>query len=232
MNDTPWTEDHPMDANVRRCTARSKRTGQQCKRRPAVGRTVCAMHGGKSPFGPASATYQAGRYSKILPARLLSRYREASEDQELLALRSEIALIDSRLADVLSRVDTGESSRVWKSLAEAYGKLRTAQLIGDEVGARYALAALGELITRGRDDWMIWADVRQLVRERKALVESERKYAIESQYMIAVDQAMSVMGLLIDSVRRHVTDQDALRAITDEFARLTGVPSPTAAADC
>jgi hypothetical protein len=55
---------------------------------------------------------------------------------------------------------------------------------------------------------------------------------IEAQYMIAVDQAMATMGLLVDAVRRHVTDPDTLRAVTDEFARLTGIPSPTAAADC
>jgi hypothetical protein len=190
------------------------------------------MHGGKSVVGPASATFKDGRYSKVLPARLLARYHEATQDQELLALRSEIALIDSRLSDVLGRVDTGESSRVWKALGEAYGKLKTAQLLGDEVGERYAVAALGSLIVSGHSDWAAWADVRQLIQERKALVESERKYMIEAQYMIAVDQAMSTMGLLVDAVRRHVTDQDALRAITDEFARLTGIPSPTAAADC
>jgi hypothetical protein len=191
------------------------------------------MHGGKSPVGPASATFKDGRYSRILPARLLARYHEATQDQELLALRSEVALIDSRLSDVLGRVDTGESSRVWKALGDAYAKLKTAQRIGDEVGERYAIATLGNLIVSAHADWAAWADVRQLVQERKALVESERKYMSEAQSMIAVDQAMATMGLLVDAVRRHVTDQDALRAITDEFARLTSVPTPTRPlADC
>jgi hypothetical protein len=190
------------------------------------------MHGGATPLGPASPHWTDGRYSKILPARLLARYHEATQDQEMLALRSEIALTDARLAEVLGKVDTGESSRVWKALGAAYAKLKTAQLIGDEVGERHAIASLGALIVSGHSDWAAWADVRQLVQERKALVESERKYMIEAQYMIAVDQAMATMGLLVDAVRRHVTDQDTLRAVTDEFARLTGVPSPTAAADC
>jgi hypothetical protein len=232
MNDTAWTGNHPMDTHARRCTAQSKRSGEQCKRRPAIGRTVCAMHGGKSPAGPASATFKDGRYSRILPARLLARYHEASQDQELLALRSEVALIDARLGDVLGKVDTGESSRVWNSLGDAYTKLKNAQLLGDEIGERYAIAALGTLIVSGHADWAAWADVRQLVQERKALVESERKYMIEAQYMIAVDQAMATMGLLVDAVRRHVTDPDTLRAVTDEFSRLTGIPSPTTSADC
>ena len=33
----------------RRCTARSKRSGQRCKRRPIPGGTVCRMHGGAAP---------------------------------------------------------------------------------------------------------------------------------------------------------------------------------------
>lgn len=33
----------------RRCTAKAKGTGARCKRRPIVGGTVCAMHGGAAP---------------------------------------------------------------------------------------------------------------------------------------------------------------------------------------
>ena len=43
---------NPMDARDlidRRCTARSKRSGQRCKRRPILGGSVCVMHGGKAP---------------------------------------------------------------------------------------------------------------------------------------------------------------------------------------
>lgn len=42
----PMDSDHPMDA---RCTARSKQSGERCKRRPIPGGTVCVMHGGAAP---------------------------------------------------------------------------------------------------------------------------------------------------------------------------------------
>ena len=42
-----------MDAP--QCTARSKRSGERCKRRPVRGLTVCVMHGGKSPAAQAKA---------------------------------------------------------------------------------------------------------------------------------------------------------------------------------
>lgn len=44
---TPGDGPNPLDAS--RCIARSKRSGEQCKRRPVPGATVCAMHGGKAP---------------------------------------------------------------------------------------------------------------------------------------------------------------------------------------
>lgn len=44
---------NPMDP--RRCQARSKQSGEQCKRYAIAGGTVCTMHGGKSPAVRAAA---------------------------------------------------------------------------------------------------------------------------------------------------------------------------------
>lgn len=193
-----------------------------------IGKSVCYIHGGKTPIGPALPQYQNGRYSRYLPERMLDRYHEAEADSELLALRAEVALIDSRLLDVLQRVDTGESSRIWSQLRDAVTNLETAQLIEDQVAIRFAVASIKKLVNAGVADWAAWSDVRTLIQERKGLVESERKRLVEAQRMIAVDQAMSVMALLIEAVRRHVPDAVALRAITDEWSRLTGVSRPLA----
>lgn len=37
------------------CTAKSKQSGERCKRRPVPGLSVCVMHGGKSPAAQAKA---------------------------------------------------------------------------------------------------------------------------------------------------------------------------------
>jgi len=189
-----------------------------------VGKTVCYHHGGKSLVGPALPQFTEGRYSKYLPTRLLERYHESAADEEMLALREEIALIDSRLGDVLGRVETGESSKIWSDLKDAYSEMQAANQAGDGAAVRAYLVAIGDLIRRGHGDWAAWADVRALVRDRKALVESERKRLVEAQQVVAVDQAMALLALLVDSVRRHVTDEHAVRAIAAEYARLTGIP--------
>jgi hypothetical protein len=65
------------------CTAKSKRSGERCRRAATRGRTVCRMHGGASPAGVASATYRSGRYSKAVPVRLLALLHEALGDDRL-----------------------------------------------------------------------------------------------------------------------------------------------------
>src|SRR4051812_1922543 len=108
------------------------------------GKAVCMMHGGKSPVGIASASFTTGRYSKAIPPRLLDRYHAAEADPARLALDSEIALTDARLADLLGRVDTGESGALWRDLAAAYRDLEAARADKQKFAA--ALTAIGTLV--------------------------------------------------------------------------------------
>src|SRR5262245_50957479 len=109
-----------------KCTAKSKRTGKRCRANAVTGREVCYHHGGRSPQGIALPQTKSGRYSKHLPSRLLATYEEAKRDPEILALRDEVALIDARLAELLKRIDTGESGASWKQLQENFRELRVA----------------------------------------------------------------------------------------------------------
>src|SRR5690606_21539012 len=86
------------------CKATSKQSGQRCKRNAAPGRSVCAMHGGKSPRGMESPNFKTGRYSKDAPSRLNARYVAGLEDPELCSLRDEIAMLDARTSELFKLV--------------------------------------------------------------------------------------------------------------------------------
>ncbi|MCB9150722.1 MAG: hypothetical protein H6641_18365 [Caldilineaceae bacterium] len=105
---------------VFRCTARSKRSGERCKKAAMRGRNVCMFHGGKTPRGVASGSFKTGRYSQHLPTRLAARYCEAQNDQKLLDLHEEIALIDARIADMLDGLtgDTARDNEKWGCVME------------------------------------------------------------------------------------------------------------------
>jgi hypothetical protein len=80
---------------------------------------------------------------------------------------------------------------------------------------------VGDLITTGDADWAAWEDVRKLIQERRALVESERKRLVEMQHVITAEQATLLMGALTAAIGKHVNDRQTLAAITAEFERIT-----------
>lgn len=203
------------------CTAKSKRSGEQCKKDAVQGSTKCHMHGGKSPKGIASGNFQTGRYSKYLPARLLERYHESAQDGELLALRDEIALLDTRLADLLNRVDSGEAGRAWKDAKAAHRKIALALQTKDTQSMFTGLSELEEAIGRGHGDYMAWDEIQSLLDQRRRLVESERKRLVDMQQMVTSEQAMLLVSALLDSVRRNVTDRNVLTQVQADFIRIT-----------
>ena len=88
-------------AGPRRCQAKSKQSGRQCRRPAAVGMTVCYMHGGKTPTGIAAPSFRHGLYSKVLPKDLRKNYARALRGPNLLALDAEVALLPVRAAELV-----------------------------------------------------------------------------------------------------------------------------------
>lgn len=164
--------------------------------------------------------YKHGKYSKYIPARLNETYQAARADDRLLELRDEIALLDARITDVLKRVDTGESGGLWRQVKDAWDNWQASQLTGDPNVMRVALNDVDRLIKRGLADYAAWADVTRLLEQRRKLTESERKRLVELQQVITAEQAMVMFSVLIDSVRRNVSDRKALSAISEDFARV------------
>lgn len=185
-----------------------------------VGRTVCYHHGGKTPVGIASPSFKTGKYSRYLPARLSERYEEALSDSELLALREEIALVDSRLADLLTCVDSGESGHLWQLLKDTHGEMLEARAAGDTQTMAIKLKTLGTLIQEGLADYAAWEDVRRILEQRRKLVESERKRLVEMQQVLTTERAMVLVHALAETVKKHVSDRGTLAAISADLSRV------------
>lgn len=203
------------------CGAKTRR-GTTCQR-PPMPNGRCYLHGGKTPAGLASPQFKTGRYSKVLPARLAARYQEALTDTTLLELREEISLLDTRLADVLNRVESGESGEVWRLLRTTFTAFNRAKAAGKVPEMTSLLVEIEHLIVRGLADYAAWQDVSSLLEQRRKLVESERKRLVDMQQMMTSEQAMVMLAAVVDTVRRHVTDRNALAAISADITRLVAV---------
>lgn len=212
---------------------RIKKDGTQCCRWAVMGYDVCQVHGAGSPFkgrpggvhrkdlvpGP-NGVLVSGKYSKLLPLRILYRYEQALNDTERLALNDEIALVDARLGDLLSRVDSGEALEHWYKAREAYIQLVDSSRSQDAEGIAKAMKKLDHHIGAGASDYAAWREVSVLVNERRKLVESERKRLIQLKAMVRIDEAVAYIRSFIEVVRGHV-DNETMQRIDGDFLRIT-----------
>jgi hypothetical protein len=202
-----------------RCGAK-RRAGGTCGQWPIKGRTRCRLHGGKTLMGPASGTYKHGRHSKFLPARLAAAYQDAMDDPKLIELRQEIALVDARINDLLSRVETGEAGQVWRMAQAALARFEREKDRQNLDGMQHALERLHALITRGASDAATWRGIGEQIEQRRKLCEAETRRLALAHDTITADRAMVLLSVIVDTVTRHVHDRAILGAIAADLQAL------------
>jgi hypothetical protein len=182
------------------------------------------MHGGKTPAGIASTLWRHGRTSKVLPTRLRDAYNASLQDKELLALRSEIALIDARINDLLQRVDIGESGRLWLRSKDVLMQLRRALVSQDSKRVSETILELDDLIRRGNSDYGAWEEIGNSIELRRRVVETERRRLVDMQQMITAEQAQTLISAITLAVKENVTDHAILKRIQTAVTRIISNP--------
>jgi hypothetical protein len=202
-----------------RCGAK-KRNGQPCQQWPIKGRTRCRLHGGKSRMGPGSGRFVHGRYSTFLPSHLAAHYEAAAHDPQLLELRRDISLVDARIADLLQRVDTGESGAIWRQTQAVMWRFTREQTKGNLDAMPSAVAQVQRLITQGAADHAAWREVGELIEQRRKLCDSENKRLMQAHESLTSEQAMTFLAQVVAAIQRHVPDKAVLSAIAQDMQAL------------
>lgn len=208
------------------CGAKT-RSGAPCKT-PAMANGKCRMHGGSSPVGIAHPRTTHGRHSAHLPTRLAERYITSQADPDLLNLQSEINLVDTRITELLERIDIDGAGALWERVAWLYGDMQ--QAVDESLDDLPALVdKLGEIVRRAKADQQAWDAIHPVVEQRRRLVESEQKRRVAMQDMVTSEQAMLLVSALLSAVNRHVNDPLVRGAIASEFGALTTRDDPATA---
>ncbi len=197
----------------------NKKSGGTCRSRPMPnGR--CDKHGGLTPRGIASANFKHGRYSMATGA-VAARYQAALGDTAYLELTHEVALLEARMGERLAALSDHESGSAMKQIKHAWEAFMNAGGI-DTPGADTAAAfeQLGAAIAGGWSDVEAWTEIRALIQERRKLAAQETKRILVGQKHLNAAEAMALAHRLGEAVKRHVNDDDTLRAIAREFEAL------------
>lgn len=180
------------------------------------------MHGGKTPRGSTLPQFKDGRHSKSLPTRYLARYAQAlTEGDQLLEQLHEIALLDSRLDELLHAVDSGEAGDLWKRLQGVCDDLIKAKRKKDVSRVGLCLTEILELVGRGAQDWARWQEITDVVERRRRLVESETKRRKDAKETVLLQEVLVFIGLLKEILRtvldQHIPDVKLRRHILNSY---------------
>lgn len=212
-----------------RCTARSKRTGERCKRRVASAPWVCCMHGGKTPVGPGSPSWKSGKFSTRVPRDLLEAYERVFDDEVLLGLRHSRALLLSRLDELMRIVDggsgvhsaevMGQVRRTWMELAPHLPRLLKKGNVGNTHPSVSRMNDLMKDLTQVEDNWR---EAFELIDEYSKIGERESRVIARSSESMSKAEAAALVGFLAASVRRHIKDPEILRKISKDLQKSLG----------
>ena len=203
-----------------RCAGKRWADGERCKKMPVTGRRYCRSHGGTRAAGLASGRFKTGKYSKFLPARMLSGYHALLKSGDQLNLAHELAVLDARLQDLLTRVDTEESGALWGKLQEAWGKWEVSEKRGDVGGMEGAIGELGGLIGKGHADYEAWGAIQKVIEQRRKVADTEQRRMVSSVTVIQQQEALALMAAVTEVITRHVTDKKALTSIVVDMHHL------------
>lgn len=157
----------PEPSDKRRCKARSKHSGKQCRRYAIAGGTVCPTHGGSAPQVQAAA------------ARRLEAQKLESDASAALAWLGEKAITDP--LDELGRLAT-ESRALTTALGARVNALRT--LTEYDLKDSPSIKAEIQLYERAMD------------RTHRMLDSLIKAGYMERQMKIAEDEAMVISGIM------------------------------------
>jgi len=203
-----------------RCSAKSKRSGKQCKKDAVKGREVCHIHGGKSLAGPESGRWVDGSSSKfraIFTGDSLAHYEAAREDDRYLELREDLAVLDTLFYESLRRARVGESGELVRELAEQWRRFQEAQPSKDATTAGRALRRVGELIGEGVAREKAQEHALDVQDRKRRTSETERKRIVDQERTITQVQAMGFVAGMIALMRESISGEANEEVILARF---------------
>jgi hypothetical protein len=163
----------------------------------------CIRHGGASLSGMAHPRYQGKGYSKYLPQRILADYDAAINDTSLIELRSEMAVIEARVAALFRQMGSGESGVTWRKAQDAMRELMIAIQTQDADAQATAIQGLRTTIDRGVGEYAVWEEVVSLFKAKASLISTETRRVVAAKQFVTLDK----LGILLDAIQQSVIDQ-------------------------
>lgn len=203
------------------CSGRRMFDGKRCRLNGSQEDGRCIRHteveAGLAIVKSETSIVKSGRYSRVLPKSLAQKYSKQLQDNDLLELNDEIALIDMRVGEMLLMLpdNAGESS--WIGAKKAFENLMIAVDNGDIDAVDSARKTMDDALNTGESEIAQWDSIVKMVDVRRKLVESQRKRLVEMQTTISADDVVGILAVIQNSIKarvlEYVEDREVARRI-------------------
>lgn len=201
---------HPP-TEERRCTAKSKQTGDRCQNWSVPGRAVCRFHGGHGGRPAVS-----GRYSRALRG-LKDKYETALEDDRLLDLRETLAVLDAALMEQMELAEQGAAPQSWHDAFDLLRKFMKARDADPET-ARELFKQLYKTLQDGSQRQQAM-EALQKAAERKAIrAEAAWRIRLDAAQAINVRDLITIFTRLVLLIEDEIGPAQA-KGVVDRIDR-------------
>ncbi len=197
---------HKGFKKAKRCGS-PKRDGTPCQNIPRHGRTRCKFHGGNTKQGIASGTFKTGKTSKFLPERLMAQFQNSKIDQNLLELRYEISLVDTRIVELTAELDKKSNTQHFSNVQKSIKRIkRNLEQGADPDASLLTIDSIEHSLQAGIKNSDVWKKLGDQIDRRQRLAESERKRLVDGQHMISSERMMQLVARILKTILEHVPD--------------------------
>ncbi len=200
-------------------------TDLRCQKYCVPGYARCEDHGGPSPkrgyYG--RGTLVTGAASQFPLTRLAAKYNQMMKDGRVLSNRQTIDVVDTRITQLLERVDVQDAPDRMKRLVELWGEYAAHLDSGHSVEASLARKSIEAEFEQAYHDYMAWEQIFTALDVRRKMVESEVKVLTAIKAIITAEDAYDLVAKLLAANMRVIGDDPKqMKRIQYEFAKLIG----------
>lgn len=167
-----------------------------------------------------------GSGSSFPITRLASKYNSMTTDGRVLSNRGAIDIIDTRIKQLLERIDVNEAPERMATLMDMWKEYENALGAQRHTEATILRKQIGEEFEKAYHDYQAWKQTFEALDLRGKMVEREVKVLKEIHAIMTAEDAYELVAKLMAAVMRVIGDNPKkMKQVQYEFARIIGESS-------
>lgn len=196
-----------------------------CQNESVVGYPKCSNHGGPAPrrnfYGRGTMTTGSG--SSFALTRLAAKYNQMMTNGQVLSNRAAIEIVDSRITQLLERIDFDEAPDRVARLYELWTAFTTEENGAEKIALEKKISDEFEKVYH---DYKAWEQIFAALDLRGKSVEREVKVLKEIKAIMTAEDGYELAAKLLGAVMRVIGDEPKkLKQVQYEFTRIIGQSS-------